>query len=63
MLGLSLLMSYLAVHINPEDFAFPAFFGLAYPYLLLLNILIAIIWAMLLRYEALISVVINCTRI
>jgi endonuclease/exonuclease/phosphatase family metal-dependent hydrolase len=51
-------MSYLAVHINPEDFALPAFFGLAYPYLLLINIIIAIIWAMLLRFEALISVVI-----
>lgn len=57
-LGLSLLMSYLAVHINPEDFALPAFFGLAYPYILLLNILVAIAWAMLLRFEALISVVI-----
>lgn len=51
-------MSYLAVHINPEDFALPAFFGLAYPYLLLINIIIAIIWAMLLRFEALISVVV-----
>jgi endonuclease/exonuclease/phosphatase family metal-dependent hydrolase len=48
----------MAVHINPEDFALPAFFGLAYPYLLLINIIISIIWAMLLRFEALISVVI-----
>jgi len=46
----------MAVHINPEDFAFPAFFGLAYPYLLLINIIISIVWAMLLRFEALISV-------
>jgi len=51
-------MSYLAVIINPGDFALPAFFGLAYPYLLLVNIILAIIWAMLLRFEALISVVI-----
>jgi len=49
-------MAYLAVHINPEDFALPAFFGLAYPYLLLINIVLVIIWTMLLRYEALISV-------
>ncbi len=56
--ALSLLIAYLAVHINPEDFAFPAFFGLAYPYLLLINLIIAIIWAMLLRWEAVISVVI-----
>jgi endonuclease/exonuclease/phosphatase family metal-dependent hydrolase len=56
--GLSLLISYLAVHVNPEDFALPAFFGLAYPYLLLINIIIAVIWAVNLKYEALISVVI-----
>ncbi len=40
------------------DFALPAFFGLAYPYLLLINIILVIIWAMLLRFEALISVVV-----
>jgi endonuclease/exonuclease/phosphatase family metal-dependent hydrolase len=51
-------MSYLAVHISPGDFALPAFFGLAYPYLLLINIILAIIWAMLLKFEALISVVV-----
>lgn len=49
-------MSYLAVHISPVDFVLPAFFGLAYPYLLLINIILVIIWAMLLRFEALISV-------
>lgn len=54
----ALLMSYLAVHISPGDFALPAFFGLAYPYLLLINIILAIIWAMLLKFEALISVVV-----
>lgn len=52
----TLLLAYLAVHINPEDFALPAFFGLSYPYLLLINIILAIIWAMLLKFEALISV-------
>lgn len=54
-LGFALLLSYLAVHINPEIFALPAFFGLAYPYILLVNILMVIIWAMFLRLEALIS--------
>jgi endonuclease/exonuclease/phosphatase family metal-dependent hydrolase len=54
----SLLLSYLAVLINPRTFALPAFFGLAYPYLLLINIILVIIWAMLLRLEALISVVV-----
>ena len=54
----TLLLSYLAVHISPGDFALPAFFGLAYPYLLLINIILAIIWTMLLKFEALISVVV-----
>jgi endonuclease/exonuclease/phosphatase family metal-dependent hydrolase len=54
----TLLISYLAVHINPDYFALPAFFGLAYPYLLLINIILVIIWAMLLRFEALISVIV-----
>jgi endonuclease/exonuclease/phosphatase family metal-dependent hydrolase len=54
----SLLLSYLSVNINPEDFAFPAFFGLAYPYILLINFIIAVIWAVNLKYEALISVII-----
>ena len=54
----TLLMSYLAVVINPGTFTLPAFFGLAYPYLLVINILLVIIWAMLLRFEALISVVV-----
>jgi endonuclease/exonuclease/phosphatase family metal-dependent hydrolase len=54
----SLLLSYLAVNISPEKFALPAFFGLAYPYLLLVNILMALTWAVLLKFEALISVVV-----
>lgn len=54
----TLLLSYLAVHISPEKFVLPAFFGLAYPYLLLINILMAIAWAVLLKYEALISVIV-----
>lgn len=56
--ALALLFSYLAVHINPEDFVLPAFFGLAYPYLLLINIIIVVLWAVNLRYEAVISVVV-----
>ena len=54
----SLLISYLAIKINPEDFAFPAFFGLAYPYILLINFVIALIWAINLRFEAFISVIV-----
>jgi len=56
--ALTLLISYLAVIISPATFALPAFFGLAYPYLLLVNIIIVIVWAMLLRFEAFISVIV-----
>ena len=56
--ALAMLVAYLSVSINPEDFALPAFFGLAYPYILLINIVIAVVWAVNLRYEALLSVVI-----
>ena len=56
--ALTLLISYLAVHISPGDFALPAFFGLGYPYLLLANIVLVIIWAMMLRFEAFISIVV-----
>ena len=53
---IALLISYLAVHINPGDFVLPAFFGLAYPYFLFINLIFVIIWAMFLKFEALISV-------
>ncbi len=56
--ALALLLSYLAVHINPDNFAFPALFGLAYLYLLLINLFFAIIWIVALRFEALISVLV-----
>jgi endonuclease/exonuclease/phosphatase family metal-dependent hydrolase len=51
-----LLMSYLAVLISPEDFILPAFFGLMYPYLLIINVVIAVIWAVNLKLQALLSV-------
>lgn len=54
----ALLFSYLAVHISPEVFALPAFFGLAYPYLLLINIIFSVTWGTLLRYEFLISLIV-----
>ena len=39
-----LLISYLAPHVSPENFWFIAFFGLAYPVLVLLNLLFVIYW-------------------
>ena len=41
----SLLLAYLSVYISPEDFWPLAFFGLAYPVLLLLNLLMVILWS------------------
>jgi endonuclease/exonuclease/phosphatase family metal-dependent hydrolase len=41
---LGLLLSYLAALISPAQFWIPAFFGLAYPYLLLGNILFILLW-------------------
>ena len=52
----ALLLSYLAVHISPANFAFPAYFGLAYLYLLFINILVVIIWVVRLKFEAFISI-------
>lgn len=54
----ALLFSYLAVHVSPEKFALPALFGLAYPYLLICNLIFAVTWAVLLKPEAFISVVV-----
>jgi endonuclease/exonuclease/phosphatase family metal-dependent hydrolase len=56
--ALALLVSYLSVNINPEDFMLPAFFGLAYPYLLLINFIIGVIWAVNLKVEAFISLIV-----
>lgn len=41
---MALLMSYLSVKISPATWWVPAFFGLAYPYLLLGNILFILFW-------------------
>ncbi len=40
----ALLLAYLSVYISPEDFWPLAFFGLAYPILLLLNLLMVVLW-------------------
>lgn len=40
----SLLISYSAAYINPGTVGFPAFFGLAFPYLLVVNLLFVIYW-------------------
>lgn len=57
-LAIALLVSYISVNISPADFMLPAFFGLAYPYILLLNFILIIIWAMNFKLEALISLIV-----
>lgn len=42
----SLLLSYLSPYANPKEYWLFAFFGLAYPYLLLVNILFLVWWIM-----------------
>jgi endonuclease/exonuclease/phosphatase family metal-dependent hydrolase len=51
----ALLTAYAAVHITPVKFVLPAFFGLAYPYILLANLIFMIFWAANLKKEALLS--------
>ena len=41
---LPLLLAYVSIYISPAKIWFPAFFGLAYPYFLVLNILFVIFW-------------------
>lgn len=54
----ALLVSYLAPVINPSKFALPAIFGLAYPYILMLNLGFLFYWLIRLRKEILISLLV-----
>ena len=57
-LAFCLLLSYTAPIINPAKLLLPAFFGLAYPYLLLINLVFLIYWIVRMRKELLISLVV-----
>jgi len=50
-----LILSFLSPHLSPEKIWFPAFLGLAYPYILLVNVIFLLGWIMLKRKELLIS--------
>ena len=41
---IALLMAYLSCYVSPANLWFPAFAGLAYPYLLLINIVFVVFW-------------------
>jgi endonuclease/exonuclease/phosphatase family metal-dependent hydrolase len=53
----ALLLSYLAPVVNPSTFWLIAFFGLAYPFLLLANIILAIYWLLRLNTWILLPVI------
>lgn len=51
----ALLISYLAPHVNPQKFWLIAFFGLAYPVLLVTNCLMMLYWLLRKRWQFLLS--------
>jgi endonuclease/exonuclease/phosphatase family metal-dependent hydrolase len=51
----ALFVSYAAVYINPDIFYIPAFFGLAYPFILLGNFLLMLWWIFQLHLKFLMS--------
>ena len=55
--AVALLLSYLAYYFDPELTTFFAFFGLAYPVLLLLNVLFILYWALRLKVKIVLSLV------
>lgn len=54
----SLLVSYSAAYINPGTVGFPAFFGLAFPYLLIVNLLFVLYWMFRRKWSFLLPLVI-----
>ena len=49
-----LLVAYISPFISPEDFWLPAFFGLAYPFFLIANLLFVLLW--LIRFKSVILI-------
>jgi endonuclease/exonuclease/phosphatase family metal-dependent hydrolase len=54
----ALMLAYLAPLVNPAKLFFPALFGLAYPYLLLVNLIFLLIWLIRLKKEVLLSLIV-----
>ncbi|WP_372643078.1 endonuclease/exonuclease/phosphatase family protein [Ancylomarina sp.] len=54
----ALLISYSAAYINPGIIGFPAFFGLAFPYLLVVNLLFVIYWMFRRKWSFLLPLII-----
>ena len=58
LIATALLLSYLAPFVNPSTWFFPAIFGLAYPYLLFVNLIFVLYWLIRLKRTILISLVV-----
>jgi len=56
--ALGMILSYLAPLINPAKVFFPALFGLAYPYILMANLLFVFYWLIRLKKEIFISIIV-----
>lgn len=56
--AIGLLISYLASYVSPENFWFIAFFGLAYPVLLIFNIAFIIYWSVQFKRRGIYSLII-----
>jgi endonuclease/exonuclease/phosphatase family metal-dependent hydrolase len=56
LVALALLLAYLAYYVNPQTLTLPAFFGLAYPGLLLLNLLFILYWIIRVHPKVFLSV-------
>jgi endonuclease/exonuclease/phosphatase family metal-dependent hydrolase len=54
----AMLIAYLAPYVNPAKMALPALFGLAYPYLLILQVLFFSFWLIRFKIEILIPVIV-----
>lgn len=55
LLVLLLVLAYLSIYINPATVAFPALFGLAYPYIAAANLAMVIVWILFRKWYALLS--------
>jgi endonuclease/exonuclease/phosphatase family metal-dependent hydrolase len=56
--AIGLLISYLAPHVSPENFWIIAFFGLAYPVLVMINILFIIYWSIQIKKRGFYSLIV-----
>jgi endonuclease/exonuclease/phosphatase family metal-dependent hydrolase len=52
----ALLIAYVSIYINPSIVSFPALFGLAYPYIVAANIIMALVWVIFRKWLAMLSV-------